>query len=49
MVLLPAVIVEDLSADVANVFKSIFDTFWQAVGWGKSLNYDKDGNWRAHT
>ena len=49
MVLLPEVVVEDFSADVASVLKPIFDTFWQAAGWGKSLNYDRDGNWRAHT
>jgi hypothetical protein len=48
MLILPEVVVEELSTNAASVFKPIFDTFWQAAGWEKSLNYDKNGNWKAH-
>jgi hypothetical protein len=43
--ILPEVVVEDLSADPATILHPLFDTVCNAYGYERSLNYDKDGNW----
>jgi hypothetical protein len=48
MLILPEVVVEDFATNATSILKSVFDTLWQACGWEKSLNYNKDGNWEAH-
>lgn len=44
--LLPEVICEDYGADVPRLLQPIFDAVWNACGYERSFNYDKDGNWR---
>jgi hypothetical protein len=42
---LPEAIVQDLSADPFEILKPMFDLVWNACGFEKSRNFDKDGNW----
>ncbi len=43
--LVPEVVAEDFDIDLVQVMKPIFDAVWNAAGFSRSLNYDKDGNW----
>jgi len=45
-VILPDVVIDSLDVDVPQEMKPIFDTVWNACGFARSLNYDKDGNWK---
>jgi len=42
---LPEAIVQDLSAEPFEILKPMFDLVWNACGFEKSRNFDKDGNW----
>ncbi len=45
-ILLPDVLVEDLSADEGSVLRPLFDLVWNAAGYRGSLNYDQQsGIW----
>lgn len=44
-VLLPDVLVEDFSADPADILRPVFDGLWQAAGWRRCFNYDEQGKW----
>ena len=41
--ILPDILIEDYDADVAQELRPIFDAIWQAGGWERCLNYDKEG------
>lgn len=43
--LLPEVVVEDLSANSATILKPIFNAVWNSAGWNKSYGYDDAGEW----
>lgn len=43
---LPEMIFDDYSADVPKTARTTFEALWQACGYGRSLNYDQDGNWK---
>ena len=49
VVLLPDVLVEDLSQHPAKILKPIFDAVWQAAGHAQSCNYDQAGEWKPQT
>ncbi|MFD2413074.1 AlbA family DNA-binding domain-containing protein [Paenibacillus rhizoplanae] len=47
-ILLPEVIFETFPENpyaLARSLKPLFDTFWNAGGWSKSMNYDEQGEW----
>ena len=44
-VILPDVLMEDFSADPADVLRPVFDGVWQAAGWPRCLNYNAQGQW----
>ncbi len=48
MVLLPEVVMEDFGVDPARLLRPAFDMVWNAFGLLRSLNFDDQGNWRAH-
>jgi hypothetical protein len=43
--ILPEVIVDDLSKPPSNVLKPLFDLVWNACGYPRSENFDEQGNW----
>lgn len=43
--IIPEVIVEEFGLDPYRVMRPIFDTFWNAGGFERDFNYDKEGNW----
>jgi Putative DNA-binding domain len=45
VLMLPAIIVENLAEDPGKVLKSSFDMVWNACGYPSSPNFDKAGNW----
>ncbi len=44
--LLPEVVIENISDDLSQKFKPIFDMIWNSAGVSRSLNYDEDGNFK---
>jgi hypothetical protein len=45
--LIPEVVIEDLSIPVEMSFRPMFDLVWQACGIRRSMNYDEHGNWKS--
>ena len=45
VLIVPDIIVEDYDVDPASILRSAFDAIWQAAGWERSFNYNKDGKW----
>jgi hypothetical protein len=43
--LLPDVLVENYSAEAADILRPVFDAVWQAAGWRCCLNYNEQGKW----
>jgi hypothetical protein len=43
--MIPEVLVEDFSAEYAEVMRPMFYAIWNACGFERSLNYDKDHKW----
>ena len=46
--ILPEVVIDDPTIDVATVLKPVFDMVWNAFGFSRSFNYDEQGKWSAH-
>jgi hypothetical protein len=46
VLMLPEILVEDLTAPVAPVLKPMFDLIWNACGIARSPDFDDGGNWR---
>lgn len=46
MLILPEVIVETYDCKIEDVLRPIFDSIWNACGYPKSPNYDKEGKWQ---
>ena len=44
-IFVPEVMTETLEPDIDALMKPVFDRIWQAAGYPRSLNYDKDGTW----
>jgi len=44
--LLPEVLLDEGEQAVEAALKPVFDSLWQSVGWTRSLNYDKAGEWK---
>ncbi len=42
---IPEVLIEDLSCDVAATLRLAFDMIWNACGFPYSLNCNDDGKW----
>ncbi|HKO36631.1 MAG TPA: ATP-binding protein [Pyrinomonadaceae bacterium] len=42
--LIPEVLIEDRRIRSEALLRPIFDVIWNAAGWTRSMNYDKDGN-----
>lgn len=42
------ILIESLSISHSTMLRPLFDQVWNACGRGGSINYDEDGNWRAH-
>lgn len=45
VMLLPDLVVEDLSTPAEDILRPAFDALWQAGGWERCHRYDKDGKW----
>ncbi len=45
IIVLPEVMIENLSQSSASILKPIFDTLWQSAGHLRSYNFDEQGNW----
>lgn len=45
MLTLPEIMIENYECDVPHELRPIFDAVWNACGYERSLNYDKEGNW----
>lgn len=45
VLIVPDIIIEDFEVEAANILRPAFDAVWQAAGWGRSFNYNKDGKW----
>jgi len=45
VLLLPEILVEEYGPDAVAILHPAFDVVWQAAGWERSMNYDKDGKW----
>lgn len=43
--IIPEVLLETFEQDLAEVMRGAFDVVWNAAGWPRSMNYDKDGKW----
>lgn len=43
---LPEIVVDDLSMPVPESLRPMFDLVWQACGYRRSYNYDEQGNWK---
>jgi hypothetical protein len=43
--LLPDVMVDEFGQQPATVLRPALDAIWQAAGWRRSFNYNKDGEW----
>jgi len=42
---LPETVVQDLAADPVKVLRPMFDLVWNACGFERTRNFDKEGNW----
>ena len=42
---MPDVMIESYNDKIEHILKPIFDTVWNACGFKRSKNYDKDGKW----
>ncbi len=42
---LPDILVETFGIDVGKILRPLFDAMWQASGWPRCHDYDRDGNW----
>lgn len=45
MLLLPDVSSDTFGFDVSQILRPVFNTLWNATGWSKSINYNKEGKW----
>ena len=45
MMILPEAVIEDRSEQPLNALRPTFDMVWNAFGFGRSRNYDPEGNW----
>ena len=43
--IIPEIMIEDYDCDPAEVLKPAFDAVWNAAGWERSMNYNKNGEW----
>jgi len=43
--ILPEIMLESLECDASQVLRPVFDLVWNATGWPRSMNYDKNGKW----
>jgi hypothetical protein len=43
--IIPEIMIEDFDCNPGKVMKPAFDAIWNAAGWPRSINYDKEGNW----
>ena len=43
--IIPEVMVEEFGCDPYRIMRPIFDAVWNAGGYERDLNYDKEGNW----
>jgi hypothetical protein len=46
--ILPEIVLQDLSQEPHTILRPLFDAVWNACGWYGSLNYDENGDWRQH-
>jgi hypothetical protein len=44
----PEVMIERFDIDSTEVMRPAFNAVWNAAGFPRSMNYDKDGKWVAH-
>jgi len=44
--LVPEIVVEDLSGNPDRILRPVFDMVWQAAGYPQCQNYDEHGDWR---
>lgn len=47
--LLPEIVIENVSDNLAHKFKPVFDMIWNAAGVSRSLNFDEDGNFKKNS
>jgi hypothetical protein len=48
VLILPEVMIETYECKIDEVLRPIFDSIWNACGYPKSLNYDKEGKWHPY-
>jgi hypothetical protein len=46
--IVPEALVESFDENVDGPLRTILDPVWNAAGWPQSINFDKDGHWKAH-
>lgn len=46
--ILPEILIEDVTTDALKLLRPILDAVWNAAGYSGSLNYDDAGEWREH-
>lgn len=46
VLLMPDLMVEQYDVDTPRLLQPIFDAVWNAAGFERSFNYDKDGAWK---
>ncbi len=47
LLLLPEAVIENYSIKSEEILRPLFDLIWNACGFQRSLNFDKNGNWIA--
>lgn len=47
LILFPEVVFENLSDDIIDLLRPVFDIVWNAFGYERSFNYKEDGTWRG--
>ena len=47
ILLLPEVVIDDYKDSPDKILRPCFDAIWNACGFPRSLNYDREGNWKG--
>ncbi len=48
VVAIPDILIDNMNANIGKELRPAFDAIWNACGWPQSINYDDNGEWRAH-
>lgn len=45
VLIVPDILIEEYECNMSQLLQPAFDAIWNACGFEKSINYDKEGNW----